>query len=78
MKLMVLTRLIAITKLRLHYLNYGFASSNPTLMDLPALLLALIELGWGLISATIPCLNPFMRAVSTNYGGMGTVSLIPF
>jgi hypothetical protein len=69
-------RLIAITILRLYYLNLGFTSSNPTLIGLPALLLAQIELGWSLISSTIPCLNPFMRAVSTNYGAMGTDTIM--
>ncbi len=63
-------RLIAVTILRLNYLTIGFRSSNPTLDGVPASLVSQIELGWSLISATVPCINPFMRAVSTSYGAL--------
>lgn len=76
MMLMAMDRLIAITILRLHYLTISFGSSNPTLIGVPAVLLAQVELGWSIISATIPCLNPFMRAVSTNYGAMDSETIM--
>lgn len=69
-------RLIAITVLRLKYLTAGLRSSDPTLDDLPTVLVTQIELGWSLISATVPCLNPFMRAVSTSYGVMDSDTII--
>ena len=69
-------RLIAITVLRLRYLIAGLRSSDPTLDDLPTVLVSQIELGWSLISATVPCLNPFMRAVSTSYGVMDSDTIM--
>lgn len=68
--------LIAVTILRLHYLTLGFQSANPTLVALPAVLLAQVELGWSIISATIPCLNPFIRAISTKYGAMDSETIM--
>lgn len=68
--------LIAITILRLHYLKSSLLSSNPTLEGVSVVLLTQLELGWSLISATIPCLNPFMRAVSTKLGSMDAETIM--
>ncbi|ERF70271.1 hypothetical protein EPUS_09109 [Endocarpon pusillum Z07020] len=68
--------LIAITVLRLKYLTAGLRSSDPTLDDLPTVLATQVELGWSLISATVPCINPFIRAVSTRYGAMDSETMM--
>jgi hypothetical protein len=48
----------------------GLFTTNPTLLGVPAVIITQVELGYSVVSATIPCLNPFMRALSTNYGAM--------
>ena len=63
-----LDRLIAFALLRLHNLATGIRSSNPTLDLVGAVVWAEIELHYANIAATMPCLRPFMAAVSTEYG----------
>ena len=61
-------RLIAFATLHLHYLAGGITSTNPPLDLVGAIVWAQIELHYSNIAATVPCLKPFMSAVSTNYG----------
>ena len=61
-------RLIAFVLLRLHYLGRGIHSPNPTLDLVSAVVWTQIELHYSIVSNTIPCLRPFMMAVSTDYG----------
>lgn len=57
---------------RLHYLQVGFDEPKNIYFALvPATICAQIELHWGLTTATIPCLKPFMRAANTGYLGFG-------
>ncbi len=66
--LLIETRLIAFALLRLHNLATGIRSPNPTLDLVGAVVWAEIELHYANIAATMPCLRPFMAAVSTEYG----------
>ena len=61
-------RLIAFIILRLHYLGRGIHSPNPTLDLVGAVVWGEIELHYSVLAVTIPCLRPFMMAVSTDYG----------
>ena len=54
--------------LRLHYLAKGIHSLNPTLELVGAVVWTQIEISYSMVSGTIPCLRPFMMAVSTDYG----------
>ena len=63
-----LISLIAFALLRLHNLATGIRSPNPTLDLVGAVVWAEIELHYANIAATMPCLRPFMAAVSTEYG----------
>lgn len=54
--------------LRLSYLNAEFSSSDPTLHGVLASVCTQIQVSYAIIAATIPCLRPFMTALSTNYG----------
>lgn len=54
--------------LRLHYLGKGVHSSNPTLDLVRVVVWTQIELHYSTVSVTVPCLRPFMMAVSTDYG----------
>ena len=63
-----LTSLIAFALLRLHNLATGIRSPNPTLDLVGAVVWAEIELHYANIAATMPCLRPFIAAVSTEYG----------
>jgi len=56
------------TVFRLHYLSVAFNSANPTLVGVTAVVCKQTEIAYAIISATIPCLRPFMTATSTNYG----------
>ena len=61
-------RLVAFTLLRLYYLAKGITSLNPTIDLVGAVVWAAIELHYSNLSGTVPCLRPFMMAVSTEYG----------
>ncbi|KAL8824835.1 MAG: hypothetical protein Q9191_004790 [Dirinaria sp. TL-2023a] len=60
--------LIAFAALHLHLLAHGISSLNPSLDLVGPVIWAQIELHYSNIAATVPCLKPFMAAVSTNYG----------
>jgi len=53
---------------RLHYINPSIWLANPPLHLATATLLTQVELNYGIIAATIPCLRPFMKATTTNFG----------
>ena len=61
-------RLIAFVLVRLHFLGRGIHSLNPTMGLVGAVVWAQINLHYSIVSGTIPCLRPFMMAVSTDYG----------
>jgi len=61
-------RVIIPTAFRLYYLGEEFSSSDPTLDGVLASVCTQIEMSYAIIAATIPCLRPFMTALSTNYG----------
>jgi hypothetical protein len=58
--------------LRLQYEGIELASANPSLDGVMATVCAEIELCYAVVATTIPCLRPFMFALSTNYGGPTT------
>ena len=60
-----------IAGIRLHYIEQQLASSDPTLSGAITAILTQVELFYGLVAATIPCLRPFLSAFVTNYGSMG-------
>lgn len=61
--------------LHLHYLASGIKSLNPPLDLVGAAVWAQIELHYSNVAATVPCLKPFMSAVSTNYGATEPAAL---
>jgi len=54
--------------LRLYYLKVEVNSSDPLLHGTMASVCTQIQLSYAIIAATIPCLRPFMTALSTHYG----------
>jgi len=64
------TRVIAFAVLRLRYIGIRINSPNPTLEGTIALIWTQVELDYSVMACTIPCLKPFMIAVSTNYGSI--------
>lgn len=60
--------MIAPAALRLYYLDIQLSSSDPTLSGTLASVCAQIEISYAIISATIPCLRPFMSSLNTHYG----------
>ena len=61
-------RLVPFAVLHLHFLARSIRSLNPSLDLVGPVIWAQIELHYSNIAATVPCLKPFMAAVSTNYG----------
>ncbi|MCJ1436551.1 hypothetical protein MMC27_005930 [Xylographa pallens] len=53
---------------RLHYINPIVWVADPPLHLSTATLLTQVEMNYGIIAATIPCLRPFMKATTTNFG----------
>ncbi|MCJ1396697.1 hypothetical protein MMC18_009589 [Xylographa bjoerkii] len=53
---------------RLHYINPSIWLANPPLDLSTTVLLTQVEMNYGIIATTIPCLRPFMRATTTNFG----------
>ena len=47
----------------------AYKSPNPTFAAVPASILSQVEMNYSLISATIPCLKPFMRACNSGFLG---------
>lgn len=60
---------------RLHYVLSEVNSSDPTLKLANVVILTQVELVVAIVSATVPCLRPFMAATYTTWGGrVDTVS----
>ena len=55
-------RVIAISALHLYYLHMEIVSGNPTLTGSFTVVCAQLELGYGIMASSIPCLKPFMSA----------------
>ncbi|MCJ1401744.1 hypothetical protein MMC11_004961 [Xylographa trunciseda] len=55
---------------RLHYINPAIWLANPPLDLSIASLLTQVELNYGIVAASIPCLRPLMKATATNFGAM--------
>jgi len=64
-------RVVALAALRLSYIDQEISSSNPTLVGVAAAILTQVEIFYGIMAATIPCLRPFLAGFATNYGAMG-------
>lgn len=54
--------------LRLQCLDRAFKSHDPTLSITTSVICKQVEVIWAIISASVPCLRPFMLAVTTFYG----------
>lgn len=68
-------RLIIPIAFRLHYLLLATDSADPTLGLVNVVITTQVELSAAIVSATIPCLRPFMAATYTTWGGrVDTVS----
>lgn len=55
--------------LRLHYVLKAVNTSDPTLKLTDVVIVTEVELVMAIVSATIPCLRPFMAATHTTWGG---------
>ncbi|KAK5114229.1 hypothetical protein LTR85_010294 [Meristemomyces frigidus] len=62
---------IALAALRLYYIDQEVSAANPTLVGAVPALLTQLEIFYSIMSATIPCLRPFLAGFITNYGAMG-------
>ncbi|PIB01041.1 hypothetical protein CB0940_02102 [Cercospora beticola] len=63
--------LIAVIILRLVYLRDLEDTDDPTLQGTITIVLTQLEIFYGIMAATIPCLRPFLAGFITNYGAMG-------
>ncbi|KAF2214298.1 hypothetical protein CERZMDRAFT_37495 [Cercospora zeae-maydis SCOH1-5] len=63
--------LIAVIIVRLIYLRDLENATDPTLEGTTTVVLTQIEIFYGIMAATIPCLRPFLAGFVTNYGAMG-------
>ncbi len=70
-------RVIAPIVLRLIYLKKEFSSSNPTLDGVLASVCTQVHISYAIVAATIPCLRPFMIALSTSYGAPPEAKVSP-
>lgn len=61
-------RLIALSVLRLHYVNEYTTSSNAGIAQEPILVIQQAYLCWTIISATIPNLKAFVRSFGSGFG----------
>ncbi|KAK5049004.1 hypothetical protein LTR84_005426 [Exophiala bonariae] len=60
---------------RLHYILAAIDSADPTLKSVNVVITSQVQLSAAIVSATIPCLRPFMAATYTTWGGrVDTVS----
>lgn len=68
-------RLLLPIAIRLHYVLSTINSTDPTLKVVNTVILTQVQLTSAIVSATIPCLRPFMAATYTTWGGrVDTVS----
>ena len=63
---------IVVAILRVHFLGGMLGSSEPLLNGVVPFICLNIEMHWGLISATIPTLKPFVGAFNTGFGTFDT------
>ncbi|KAM3421996.1 hypothetical protein BST61_g2373 [Cercospora zeina] len=63
--------LIAVIIVRLIYLRDLEGADDPTLGGTITVVLTQLEIFYGIMAATIPCLRPFIAGFVTNYGAMG-------
>ncbi|EME38969.1 hypothetical protein DOTSEDRAFT_160788 [Dothistroma septosporum NZE10] len=68
--------IIAVIVLRLVYLQDEIESDDPTLAAAIPAVLSQVEMFYGIMSATVPCLRPFLAGFATNYGAMGGGTVI--
>ena len=72
----LLCRVAAVIIVRLHYISVGLESTdNPFFDSVPAIVCTQVELHWGLMAASIPCLKPFMKVMNTGYMGFSSAFL---
>jgi len=62
-------RLVVLALLHIHYLPNAINSSNMTFDLILPSILKVSQLGWSLVSATIPCLRTFVLNLGTGYLG---------
>jgi len=61
--------LVAFAILHVHYVGKTIHSTNPAFDQIIPSIYEQVEMGWGLISATIPCLKGFVVDLGTGYLG---------
>ena len=61
-------RLIALSILRVHYVDSYTQASNPGLAQEPILVIQQVYLCWSIIAATIPNLKAFVRSFGSGFG----------
>jgi len=59
--------MVPLAILRIINLNQNAHSKDYTFDIVPAIVFAQVEMHFGLIAATIPCLRPFLNAINTGY-----------
>lgn len=62
--------------MRIHYIYRYLSSSDPTLYGAIPAVITQLEIYYSILSATIPCLRPFLAGFVTNYGAMGGETVI--
>ncbi|KAF2163163.1 hypothetical protein M409DRAFT_68757 [Zasmidium cellare ATCC 36951] len=68
--------IIAIIIIRLIYLKRELQSPDPTLDGVPASILTQVEIFYNIITATVPCLRPFLAGFATNFGAIGSGTVL--
>ena len=63
--------MIIVIVFRLKTFSSAGFNTNPTLLQGEFIVWTQTELNYSLISATIPCLRPFITNLATHYGGFG-------
>lgn len=69
--------MIAIAALRLDAIQIGLHSTDQPLKGAIVAVYTQIEISYAIIAATTPCLRPFMKALSTNYGAPASTKSPP-
>ena len=58
------------------YVQNELESEDPTLSAAIPSVLSQVEIFYGIMTATVPCLRPFLAGFATNYGAMGGDTII--
>ncbi len=66
---------MAISMVRLSYLNRLAPSADPSFDGVAAAVCTQMELTYAIVATTLPCLKPFMAALNTRYGGTTAVNM---